>query len=255
VTNLFYLNAEDTEDIYLKPYSQKELKSGREFLQKETLNMELDDFGNPGMIWVEKGKELFSSPIGINNIACSSCHSERKNSIVGAVSKFPRLDKQNMSLINLEQQINICLTDYVRTQPYNMESEGLLALSSYIAFLSRGVIVHIKIDKNNDKFFKKGKDLYFKRVGQMNLACNQCHDQLAGKKLRAEIISQGHINGFPSYLMRWGTVASVHRRFQFCNEQARAEPLEIGHPDYNALQLYITWRGNGLFYESPSIRR
>ena len=89
----------------------------------------------------------------------------------------------------------------------------------------------------------------------MNLACNQCHDHLSGKNLRAEMISQGHINGFPSYLLRWGMISSIHRRFQFCNEQARAEPLKIGHPDYNALQLYVSWRGNGLFIESPSIRR
>ena len=55
--------------------------------------------------------------------------------------------------------------------------------------------------------------------------------------------------------MRWESIASVHRRFQFCNNQARAEPLEIGHDDYNALQLYIAWRGNGLPLESPSVRR
>ncbi|MBT3939753.1 MAG: sulfur oxidation c-type cytochrome SoxA, partial [Pelagibacterales bacterium] len=54
---------------------------------------------------------------------------------------------------------------------------------------------------------------------------------------------------------RWEGIASVHRRFQFCNNQARAQPLEIGHNDYNALQLYVAWRGNGLSIETPSVRR
>ena len=73
--------------------------------------------------------------------------------------------------------------------------------------------------------------------------------------LRAEKVSQGQVNGFPSYLLRWSKIVSVHRRFQFCNNQARAEPLKIGHSDYNALQLYTAWRGNGLLLESPSVRR
>ena len=242
-------------NLYDRPYSTDELRSGRSFLKKETMKMEIDDFDNPGMIWVERGKELFSSVLGKNKFSCLKCHNESENSLIGVVSNFPKLSEDNMSLVNLEQQINICLKNNMKAEPLALESKSLLSLSSYITFLSKGMPVNVKIDHNKEKFFKKGKELYFKRIGQMNLACNQCHDHLAGKSLRAETISQGHLNGFPSYLLRWGVVASAHRRFQFCNDQARAEPLEIGHPDYNALQLYITWRGNSLLFESPSVRR
>ena len=255
----FYVRADEinknNDDLYNKPYSSDELKSGRHYLKRETIKMELDDFDNPGMIWVERGKELFSSPLGSKNLSCIECHNSKKDSIIGAVSNFPRFNKKENRLINLEQQINICLEDYMSARPFALESQNLMSLSSYIAFESRGEKMNIKINKVIEPFFKRGKELYFKRIGQMNLACNQCHDHLSGKNLRAEMISQGHANGFPSYLLRWGTISSIHRRFQFCNEQARAEPLEIGHPDYNALQLYVSWRGNGLFIESPSIRR
>jgi sulfur-oxidizing protein SoxA len=47
----------------------------------------------------------------------------------------------------------------------------------------------------------------------------------------------------------------VHRRFQFCNEQARALPFNIFSDEYNALQLYLTNRGNGLKIETPSVRK
>lgn len=246
---------DSSQNLYDRAYSDNELKSGRSFLKKETLRMEMDDFENPGIMWVERGRELFNSVLGKNNFSCLKCHNKNNNSIIGAVSNFPKLDKNNISLINIEQQINICLEDYMAAKSYPYESKELLSLSTYIAFESRGMPVNITIDESNEKFFRKGKELYHKRIGQMNMACNQCHDHLSGKNLRAETISQGHINGFPSYLLRWGVVASIHRRFQFCNEQARAEPLEIGHQDYNALQLYVTWRGKGLLYESPSIRR
>ena len=143
----------------------------------------------------------------------------------------------------------------MNVEEYKLESINLLSLSSYISYISKGIPMNVSVTGKAKKYFIKGKEMFYQRIGQMNLACNQCHDEMAGSYLRAERISQGHINGFPSYLMRWESIASVHRRFQFCNNQARAKPLEIGHEDYNALQLYIAWRGNSLPLESPSVRR
>ena len=76
-----------------------------------------------------------------------------------------------------------------------------------------------------------------------------------GLNLRAERVSQGQINGFPSYLLRWSKVASVHKRIQYCNEQARAVPFSINSEEYNALQLYLSFRGNGLKIETPAVRK
>ena len=89
----------------------------------------------------------------------------------------------------------------------------------------------------------------------MGLSCNQCHDDRVGLNLRAERVSQGQINGFPSYLLRWSKVASVHKRIQYCNEQARAVPFSINSEEYNALQLYLSFRGNGLKIETPAVRK
>ena len=107
----------------------------------------------------------------------------------------------------------------------------------------------------NEKWLNLGKELYFKKIGQMGLSRNQCHDDRVGNNLRAEKVSQGHINGFPTYLLRWSKIASVHRRIQFCNEQARAIPFKIFSKEYNALQLYLTWRGKGLEIETPAVRK
>ena len=71
----------------------------------------------------------------------------------------------------------------------------------------------------------------------MGLSCNQCHDERVGSNLRAEKVSQGQINGFPSYLLRWSKVVSVHKRIQFCNEQARADLYEINSEENNAFNF------------------
>jgi len=89
----------------------------------------------------------------------------------------------------------------------------------------------------------------------MNLACFQCHDDRPGEWVRGEQLSQGQTNAFPAYLLRWAGVGSVHRRFQFCDDQRVAEPLPLGSEDYLALELYVAWRGNGLPVEAPAVRR
>ena len=239
--------------LYKKPYTNNELKSGQYFSKKETRSMEIEEFENPGMIWVERGKELFNNKEGKNNTSCSSCHKQDTNSLLGVAVTYPKVHKNK--LINIEQKINMCRTNYMNVEEYKLESINLLSLSSYISYISKGIPMNVSVTGKAKKYFIKGKKMFYQRIGQMNLACNQCHDEMAGSYLRAERISQGHINGFPSYLMRWESIASVHRRFQFCNNQARAKPLEIGHEDYNALQLYIAWRGNSLPLESPSVRR
>ena len=110
-------------------------------------------------------------------------------------------------------------------------------------------------DSGTEEWFKLGKKLYYEKIGQMGLSCNQCHEQRVGQNLRSEKDSQGHVNGFPTYLLRWSKIASVHRRIQFCNEQARAIPFKIFSNEYNALQLYMTWRGIGLEIETPAVRK
>ena len=254
---IFSLNVFSEEileaQLYEKPYENNELKSGKYFSREETRNMELDEFENPGMIWVERGKELFSLKEGKNNTSCSFCHKQEVNSLVGAATTYPKVYKKQ--LINLEQKINMCRKHNMKLEAYELESNDLLSLSSFVSYISKGMPMNVVVDGKVEKYFIKGKKMFYQRIGQMNLACTQCHDERAGSYLRAEKISQGHINGFPSYLMRWESIASVHRRFQFCNNQARAQPLEIGHDDYNALQLYIAWRGNSLPIETPSVRR
>ena len=229
-------------------------RSGYEFARPETQAIQDDEFGNPGQFWVERGARLWSRPDGAAGRSCRSCHGAA-TALSGAAATYPKVDGITGRLINLEQRINACRVRHQETDPYALESEPLLSLSSYVTRQSVGWPLAVRIDGDARPWFRRGRELYAERVGQMHLACTQCHDQRVGHLLRAERISQGQINGFPAYLLRWGTVSSVHRRFQFCNEQARAEPLPIGSDDYNALQLYVAWRGAGLAVEAPAVRR
>jgi len=217
------------------------------------LEIQDDNFLNPGFIWIEHGKRIWLQKESGSKLSCASCHGDHKN-MKGASMKFPKINKKG-KLINLEQQINICRKDKINIQEFKPESKNLLSLSALLTFQSKGLKQNIEINNKNKKWFDFGKKLYFEKIGQMGLSCSQCHDKRVGKNLRAEKISQGHVNGFPTYLLRWSKIASVHRRIQFCNEQARALPFKIFSDEYNALQLYMTWRGNGLEVETPAVRK
>ena len=230
--------------------------SGYFFSEPSTQAMQDEDFINPGFLWVERGKKLWfrkdSNKEGAES--CNSCHGDFKK--MKSVSlNYPRKLNNSKKLINLEQRINLCRKDNMNLDAYEPESQNLLSLSALISLQSRGLEQNIKINETNKEWFELGKKLYYKKIGQMGLSCNQCHDDRVGLNLRAEKVSQGQINGFPSYLLRWSKLVSVHKRIEFCNEQARAIPFKIFSNEYNALQLYLLWRGNGLKVEAPSVRK
>ena len=233
--------------------SDKRVISGYNFAEPSTQKIQDDDFINPGIFWVEQGKSLWIKKNIINDMSCSTCHGKIEN-MRGVSTQYPKILESTKKLINLEQRINLCRKK-LDMKEFQEESKDLLSLSTAISNQSRGLELNYKVTEKNKKWYDLGKKLYYKKIGLMGLSCNQCHDDRVGLSLRAEKISQGQINGFPSYLLRWSKVVSVHKRIQFCNEQARAVPYKINSDEYNALQFYLSLRGNGLEVESPAVRK
>lgn len=225
--------------------------SGMEWATPAIREMQQDEFANPALFWLERGEELFVEDAGRSETSCATCHAP--GTLNGTAATFPKV--KNGQIINLETQVNACREIRMQATPWQLESEELLAVTLYLRSLSAGRPVAVSISGDAAPHFEKGRSLYNQRRGQMNLACAQCHDDRAGLWVRGEQLSQGQINNFPAYLLRWAGVGSTHRRFQFCDDQRVAEPLPLGSEDYLALELYVAWRGNGLPVEAPAVRR
>jgi hypothetical protein len=73
-------------------------------------------------------------------------------------------------------------------------------------------------------------------------------------RLRGQTLTQGQANGFPEYRLGSGRVTGPHRRFSECFRSFRAEPFELGSPEYIDLEVFVTARGNGLPIETPAVR-
>ena len=239
----------------LAPYGVEGRRSGYTYLSDENKELQDDEFGNPGMLWVERGRELWEQTQGDSQKSCASCHADATTSMRGTRARYPRFDSRLEKLISLEQQINRCRTEQLQVAAYPYESEDLLALSALVSFQSLGLPIDVDIDGPAAPFFEAGKAFFMRRRGQLDMACSHCHDQHAGQRLRGEVVSQGQINGFPIYRLSWQTLGSTHRMFAWCNTAIRAQPLAYGADDYVNLELYMAWRGRGLPVETPGVRR
>ncbi len=227
-------------------------RSGYLFAAPETRAMQDDAFANPGLFWLEDGERRFAQAPAAGAPACRDCHDA--DALRGTATTYPRIGEDGV-LRNLEGQINRCRTRRQDVPALAYDSDSLLALTLFVRHQSRGLPMAVATDGAAAPAWQRGRDLYHRRRGQMNLACTQCHDQRVGERLRGETISEGQINGFPAYLLRWGRLGSAHRRFRYCDDQAVAEPLAAGSADYLALELYVAARGNGLPVEAPAVRR
>ena len=231
-----------------------ERRSGYEFMGRETRAMQDDDTANPALLWVLEGEALWGRKAGAAARACADCHAEARTSMKGVAARHPAFDAARGRPVNLEQRINACRTDRQQAPALAYESRELLALTVYVARQSRGMPIAVAADGPMQPFLEAGRATFYRRQGQLNLACTQCHDGLWGKKLVGNTIPQAHPTGYPLYRLEWQGVGSLHRRLRNCMIGVRAEPYAFGSPEFVDLELYLMWRARGMKLETPAVR-
>jgi len=237
------------------PAFAQQPRSGIEFASADIRAMQADDFANPGMLWVTRGEKLWNAPAGRSNKSCAACHQDAVSSMKGVAARYPRIDTATGKVTNLEGRVNTCREQNQTAQPLQYESEELLALTAYVAHQSRGMPVAVTADAGNRLPLERGREIYHRRQGQMNLACVNCHEQNAGRKLLAETISEGHGNAYPAYRLEWQAAGSLQRRLRACYYGVRAVMPAFGSDELLDLELYLARRAAGLTVETPGVRR
>jgi L-cysteine S-thiosulfotransferase len=229
-------------------------RSGYEFMSRETRAMQDDDSANPGALWVLDGEALWRKKDGAAGKACSDCHGDAAKSMKGVAARYPAVDAGRKRPVNIEQRINACRVDHQRAEPLPYESRDLLALTAYVGQQSRGMSIAISGNDITKQFIEAGRETFYRRQGQINLSCKQCHDDNAGKHLAGSVIPQGHPTGYPIYRLEWQGLGSLQRRLRNCLSGMRAEVPELGSPELVDLELYLMWRARGMKLETPAVR-
>ncbi len=227
--------------------------SGWRFRSDETQQLEMDDFDNPGMIGVENAAEAWSVVEGSEGKSCASCHNDAE-SMAGVKAVYPKWNETAGEVRSLEMQINDCRETRMGAEKWKYNGGDMTNMVALLASVSRGMPVNVAIDGPAQETWEKGKEMYYTRYGQLELSCANCHEDNYGMMIRADHLSQGQINAFPTYRLKNTKLNSVHDRFKGCVRDTRAETFKPGSPEFVALELYVASRGNGLSVEGPSVR-
>jgi sulfur-oxidizing protein SoxA len=227
--------------------------SGWLFREAETRDLQKDDFDNPGMVFVDRGLDAWNETMGKNGESCAGCH-EGPESMKGLRTVLPRVDAKSGKLMIMEDYINSCVTKEMGLEAWGVTSDKMKDMMALISVQSRGEVVNVAIDGPAQSFWEHGKEIYYTRYGQLEMSCANCHENNYGRMIRADHLSQGQVNGFPTYRLKDAGILSAQQRFVGCVRDTRAETFKAGSDEFKALELYVASRGNGLSVEGVSVR-
>jgi L-cysteine S-thiosulfotransferase len=204
---------------------------------------------------IEQGEKLFNTAFS-NGKHYADCLPHKG---LGITNQYPKWSGTQGEVITLAKAINGCRANQQEAVlPY--EKGDMVNLLAYLAYTSRGKIIHVTIPKDDPRAlsaYEQGKAFYYQRQGQLNFSCATCHVQNAGKRLRSELLSAslGHTNNWPTYRLKWGEMGSLHRRFAECLTQIKAEPLPEQSVEFRNLEYFLSYMGNGVPLSGPSTRK
>ncbi len=218
---------------------------GTAYMSPATQALQHDDTQNPAFLWVADGERRFAAQ-------CAGCHSA--GSLRGAAARHPAVDAPSGDVLTLPARIGRCHTRHLKQPAPAPDSEPLLALSAYVAHLSRGLPIAPPSDPRLDALQRRGERLWQQPMGQLSLSCAQCHDALPGRRLAGSTIPQAHPTGYPIYRLEWQALGSLQRRLRGCLTAVRAEPFAPGAEEWLALEVMLMRRAAGMAIESPAVR-
>jgi L-cysteine S-thiosulfotransferase len=229
-------------------------RSGFDEMGPATQAMQRDDAANPGMLWVLDGEELWRRAAPGGGPSCAGCHGEAETSMRGVAARYPAFDAAEGRPIDLQGRVNLCRTARQKAPAFAAEGRELLALTTLVAHQSRGLPIAPPDDPRLAPARERGRALFSRRVGQLDLSCAQCHDERAGGRLAGNPIPQAHPTAYPLYRLEWQSLGSLQRRLRNCLTGVRAEPYPSGAPEYVELELYLMSRAAGMTVETPGVR-
>jgi L-cysteine S-thiosulfotransferase len=229
-------------------------RSGYDFMGPSTQAMQRDDALNPALLWAADGEAAWSAPPAAGVPSCAGCHGAASTSMRGVASRYPAYDPSTRSVLDLGMRIEHCRTGHQRKPSLGPDSRERLALESYVALQSRGLPIAPPVAAATAAAARRGAALWGRRIGQLDLACADCHDRHAGGRLGGAPIPQAHPTGYPLYRLEWQAVGSLQRRLRACMTGVRAEPFAFDAAALVDLEAWLMQRAGGMTVDAPAVR-
>ena len=203
---------------------------------------------------IDAGEELFHEPFA-DGRSLADCFPDYES---GIRQDYPYWDRELGEVVTMEWAINLCRERHGE-KPLKYYRGPLAQISAYLAFLSRGNVIDVKVPADDPRAlaaYEDGKRFYYSRRGQLNFSCASCHVTAVGKLLRAELLGPalGQVSHFPVFRKTWGEITTLHRSYASCNRQLRAAAFKPQSRAYRHLEFFHTYMSNGIPLNGPGGR-
>lgn len=229
---------------------------------------------NPGELWIDQGKTLFYQKRGPKNASLEQCDfGVGPGKLEGAAARLPRYFADTGKVQDLETRLLTCMVrlqgfeeaDIVRRaiSPGGSSGSDVEALALYITSRSNGMKVNVTLSHQKEyDMYKAGEYLFYRRSGQTDFACVQCHGE-ANKRIRLQDLVhmtdkkqiQEVVSTWPAYRGAHFVVRTMQWRLYDCFWQMRLPELEYASDVSIALTSYLHYQGNGAVIKVPGFKR
>jgi len=229
---------------------------------------------NPGELWIEQGKTLFHQKRGPKNASLEQCDfGLGPGKLEGATVRLPRYFPDTDRVQDLESRLLTCMVqlqgfnrdDIVKRAISSALSNGsdVEALALYLTSRSNGLKMNVALSHQKEyDMYKAGEYLFYRRSGQTDFACVQCHGA-ANKRIRLQdlvhMTDKKHIQEvvatWPAYRGTHFVVRTMQWRLYDCFWQMRLPELNYASDVSIALTTYLHYQGNGAVIKVPGFKR
>ena len=177
---------------------------------------------NPGELWIEKGKALFHEKRGPKAASLEQCDfGLGPGKLEGASARLPRHFADTDKVQDLESRLLTCMVqlqgfkreDVIKRALSDAGSSGsdVEALALYITSRSNGMKMNVSLDHQKEReMYKAGEYLFFRRSGQTDFSCLQCHGE-AGKRIRLQdLVHMTDRKGVQEVVSTWPAYRGAH---------------------------------------------
>ena len=215
----------------------------------------LDAIENPGMWAVDKAQELWKQKMAAG-FSCNTCHSDPKTQFKTWAASMPKWEPRLDKVLGVEEFV----TRHAKATTganWLMETAENRAMSVYLHYLANGE--PIKVDTGSaaaKAAIARGVELSKRKVGQLNMACTDCHGIAANHWIRGQWMGEpkGQYDHFPTWRTSLLAIWDIRQRFQWCQVNIRADELPPDAKEYGDLELYLASQNEGLKLSVPGIR-
>ena len=219
----------------------------------------LDPTNNPAVVRAESAEDAWARR-GPAGKSCADCHAGgAAKAMHGVAVRYPKHVPQYMRVMAIEDYLTVHGPETTGT-PLPIESVENLDLTMLVKMASDGLPVAVDTASVPARAaLARGKATFYRRVGERNHACADCHtlDKGANKFLGGRLLgdaTSGLTRHFPTWRTSQNDAWDMRKRFQWCMTPLGTNMLPADAIEYAELELYLAQFDNGKPLNVPGIR-